>query len=134
MKVFQTDQNGYFVGVVHADPDPLTPDEWLIPGGCVTVAPPENPEGRARFVNGNWIVEPTPEPEPEPEPQPFTVNYVKAEAARRIKAFAPLWRQLNAMREGDTALFEQIDAIRAASDKLEALDPIPDPATWDGWP
>jgi len=58
---------------------------------------------------------------------------IKAEAKRRIESIAPLWRQINAMREGDTALFDKIDAIRAASDKLEAMDPIPDDITDDQW-
>jgi hypothetical protein len=47
---------------------------------------------------------------------------VKAEAARRIEAVAPLWRQTNALRSplGSTdPLFARLDAIRAASDAIE---------------
>lgn len=51
---------------------------------------------------------------------------VKAEARRRILAFAPEWKQLNAIREGDSELFAKLDAIRAASDALEAMEPIPE--------
>lgn len=60
----------------------------------------------------------------------FTVTAadVKAEAARRIEARWPLWKQLNLSREGGIAMDEMhagIDAIRAASNALEAQDPIP---------
>lgn len=59
MQVWQLDESGYLVGPVQAEPDPLTPDAWLIPGGCVTVAPPEIPPGqRARWVGDLWELEP----------------------------------------------------------------------------
>ncbi|MGK6323776.1 hypothetical protein ACMGDM_11925 [Sphingomonas sp. DT-51] len=55
---------------------------------------------------------------------------VKAEAARRIHAVAPLWRQLNDARDLATApgerraaierRFAAIDGLRAASNRLEA--------------
>lgn len=49
---------------------------------------------------------------------------VKAEAARKIEEISPWWRQQNDMRiptpEGE-ARFAQIDAIRAQSNKDEAL-------------
>jgi hypothetical protein len=59
MLVFQTDYDGYFVGPNYADESPLEPGVWLIPGGCVTVEPPQfNAEiERARWVNNEWIVE-----------------------------------------------------------------------------
>jgi hypothetical protein len=51
------------------------------------------------------------------------VRQVKREAARRIEAIAPVWRQLNDARvpsgEG-AARFAAIDAVRAASDAIEA--------------
>lgn len=69
-----------------------------------------------------------------PPPPPITAFDVKAEARRRILAFAPEWKQLNAIREGDSDLFAALDAIRAASDVIEAMDPIPldfaDDAYW----
>ena len=64
---------------------------------------------------------------------------VKAQAAARILAVAPEWKQLNLIRDGDPdGLFPQIDAIRAASNILEAA--VTDgsftgaPADWAGWP
>lgn len=51
------------------------------------------------------------------------IRAVKRHAARRIDAIAPIWRQLNDQRapsrEGE-ARFAAIDAIRAASDAIEA--------------
>lgn len=57
-----------------------------------------------------------------------TPALVKAEAARRIEARYPAWRQLNVLGEGGAALAEMqafINPIRAASNALEALNPIP---------
>lgn len=70
MKVYQTDHEGFFVGAVEADPDPLETGNWIIPGGCVTEEPPALTEGqRAHWTGSEWkVVDPVPEPEPEPEP------------------------------------------------------------------
>ena len=54
------------------------------------------------------------------------VAAVKREAARRIDAISPIWRQLNDLRatggagQAGKARFAQIDAIRAAADLIEA--------------
>ena len=85
------------------------------------------------------------------------IRRVKREAARRIEAASPIWRQMNDLRwlmltatntptddERGQALarFETIDAIRAASDSIEAeitaataaqLDAL-DIATHPAWP
>jgi hypothetical protein len=62
MICYQT-QDGVFVGLATADPDPLTPGQYLYPGGCVAFAPPAfSAQERARFANGGWVVEPLPEP------------------------------------------------------------------------
>ena len=70
--VYQTDAEGFFIGPVQADPSPLEPGVWLIPGGAVEVEPPALTEGqKAQWVNGAWaVIEPPPPPEPEPEPTP----------------------------------------------------------------
>lgn len=63
---------------------------------------------------------------------------LRVEAARRIEARYPIWRQLNVMREGGeplAAMTAFIDAVRAASDQLEVLEPIPgDFASDHRWP
>lgn len=72
-EVYQTDQSGFFVGVVAADESPLEPGVFLIPAGCVETPPPELPEGMAaRWVNDKWVLEAilvAPASPPEPEPQ-----------------------------------------------------------------
>ncbi|POF99971.1 DUF4376 domain-containing protein [Pseudomonas putida] len=50
--VFQTDSRGLYVGTALADPSPLEPGVWLIPGGCVDVPPPQAPENKAPLWNG----------------------------------------------------------------------------------
>ncbi|WJV21650.1 MULTISPECIES: DUF4376 domain-containing protein [Pseudomonas] len=53
--VYQTDPRGLYVGPVEADPNPLEPGELLIPGGCVTVPPPETPEHKvAHWTGKKW--------------------------------------------------------------------------------
>lgn len=59
MIVYQTDDSGYFMHSVEADPDPMTPGNFLIPRGCVKVAPPKLSDNEAaQWANGNWIVVP----------------------------------------------------------------------------
>lgn len=91
-----------------------------------------------------------------PPPVPPSVDDVKAEANRRIIAICPEWRQRNLLAqaailaekgranwtpaeltawEAGQALWNRIAAIRAASDQIEALDPIPmDYAADERWP
>jgi hypothetical protein len=71
MQVYQTDRAGFFINISRADPDPLTPGSWLIPGGCVVEKPPTLIEGqRAQWINNHWaIIDPEPIPEPIPEPE-----------------------------------------------------------------
>lgn len=59
MNVYQTDDDGYFVGTVTADPDPLTPGNWLIPRGCVGTAPPAlGANETAHWAGGAWTKRP----------------------------------------------------------------------------
>ena len=86
MQVYQTDHEGFYIGTNNADPDPMDEGNWLIPGGCVTVAPPTLAEGqRAQWVGSGWtVVDPEPEPEPEPIPEPtYEELLAQAEADRR---------------------------------------------------
>ena len=91
--VYQTDAEGFFIGAVAADPSPLEPDVWLIPGGAVEEQPPALSDGqRARWVSGAWaVIDPPPPPEPEPEPTPEEIlaaerAAVNAERDRRLVA------------------------------------------------
>lgn len=63
----------------------------------------------------------------------------KAEAERRIEVRWPLWRQINALRAGQS--MDWIDAVRAASNSIEARLPQDaagllafDPAASAEWP
>lgn len=78
-QVSQLDQDGYFVGVVFADPSPLEPGVFLIPGGAVDAPAPTILEGQRAKWNGQWVFEDIPQPEPEPkpetEPEPEPIPY-----------------------------------------------------------
>ncbi|MNJ42187.1 hypothetical protein D3C77_371440 [compost metagenome] len=50
--VYQTDHLGIYTGPTVADRSPLEPDVWLIPAGCVDVAPPAVPEFKAAHWDG----------------------------------------------------------------------------------
>jgi hypothetical protein len=64
MIVYQTDHQGFFVGPVAADPSPLEPGIWLIPGGAVEIAPPPLNDGeQARWTDSGWEIVPPTEPE-----------------------------------------------------------------------
>lgn len=108
-----------------------------------------------RIINGERV-EMTPEEvaafEASRVPQLPSVDQIKAEAHRRIVAICPEWKQRNltaqaaqlaekgrdnwtaeevAAWNAGKALWEQIVALRAASDALEAMDPIPTDYTDD---
>jgi hypothetical protein len=80
MQVYQTDNEGFYIGTNNADPDPIQAGNWLIPGGCVTAEPPALTDGqRAQWTGSAWVVvDPVPEPEPEPEPEP-TLEELRAQ-------------------------------------------------------
>lgn len=63
MKLYQTDDNGYYIGEVTADVDPLDSMRYLIPRGCVAEAPPETPDWAVpRLIDGVWSSEQVPAP------------------------------------------------------------------------
>ena len=71
-RVYQCDQNGYFLCKSYADPSPLEEDAYLIPAGCVELAPPEHDitTQRARWEVSNWVLDAIPqEQELEQDPE-----------------------------------------------------------------
>ena len=50
--VYQTDHLGIYVGTAVADLSPLEADVWLLPAGCVEVAPPAIPQYKAALWDG----------------------------------------------------------------------------------
>ena len=52
-------EDGVFLGIAQAYPDPREPDRIVLPGACVSVAPPAFEAGKqARWFDGKWIIEP----------------------------------------------------------------------------
>lgn len=76
------------------------------------------------------------------EAQAIVALAIRREAARRIEARIPLWRQVNALRDNTDPGFHEIDSIRAASNLIEqataevstiealAIFPIADNPIW----
>lgn len=68
-------------------------------------------------------------PRPSPRPPMILAGTIKAEAQRRIEARYPMWRQMNILRAGAAEEIEAmgrfIDAIRGASDVLDAMPTVP---------
>jgi len=116
--------------------------------------------GPVQIVGGEpmaeWVVERPLTPEEVQTRRDRKIRRVKAEANRRIVALCPEWKQRNltaqaaqlakkgeanwTTAEADAwaageALWLQIAAIRAASDTIEAMDPLPVDVTDDTlWP
>lgn len=84
--VCQLDHDGYFVGVVAADPSPLEEGVWLIPARCVESDPPkEFPGQRVRWEKGEWKYEDIPvPPQPPVAPVPTAKEICKTEAKYRL--------------------------------------------------
>ncbi len=62
---------GEYTGAGLADPSPLEPGQFLIPGYATTVEPPEPQDGFfRRFVDGAWGFSPIVAPETPPTPEP----------------------------------------------------------------
>lgn len=79
----QLDERGYVIGVVIADPSPLEPDVYLIPGYAVDAEPPVVPAGmRAKWNGSGFDFEEILRPGHVPVP---TTEEIKASVWDRIK-------------------------------------------------
>ncbi len=125
MNVYQTDAQGYFVGVTTADVDPLNPTEWLIPAGCVVEAPEDIPDGsRAKWAGSQWVSEVIPvEPEPE-EPEP-TPQDVLVRSERDSLLAATDWTA-----NSDVTMSDEMRTYRQALRDVPAQAGFPDDVTW----
>tara|TARA_R110000782_G_scaffold215380_1_gene303082 strand:+ start:1688 stop:2080 length:393 start_codon:yes stop_codon:yes gene_type:complete len=126
MNVYQTDAQGYFVGVTTADPDPMLEGAWLIPAGCVTEAPADAPEGsRAKWTGSAWAMEVIPvEPDPEePEPIPQDV-LVRGERDSLLSAYD--WTQVADAPVDQAAWATYRQALR----DIPAQADFPNTVTW----
>lgn len=82
MIAYQTNDDGYYLGPVEADKSPLEEDVFLIPAGCVLLAPPQFDANthRCRWDGEQWQLDLVPLPEPEPEPDPVDPIRVASQA------------------------------------------------------
>ena len=142
-------ETGQYLGESVAVADPLDAGRFLVPANATKTAPPaEQPNKMRVFENGMWLFRQIVADgaiSSQTDPTPFDV---KLEAGRRILAIAPDWKQRNLtaraaefaikLAEGGTltaaekderaageAIWTRIKSIRAASDALEAMNPIP---------
>lgn len=82
--VSQLDSQGVFVCAVAADPSPLEPGVFLIPGSAVDAAPPILPDGhRAKWNGSGFDIEEIPR---QPEPPVPTLDEQKAFKNAEINA------------------------------------------------
>jgi hypothetical protein len=82
MIVYQTDNQGFYLGPVQADESPLEAGVFLIPAGCVEEEPPTfSGNERPRWEGGRWVLETIPEPQPITLPLNQLVN---VERDRRV--------------------------------------------------
>ena len=103
MLVYQTDPNGVFVGVTYADPDPMQPGEWLLPGGCVQQEPPATPEGYDAVFTDAWYLVPT-----------TVVTEAPAKTLEDIRASTSLDRAAFCNGLADAGVISDNEAIAAA--------------------
>lgn len=79
-------EDGRYTGKGEADPDPMTPGEWLLPAFCTPLVPPfAGPDQITRFDGSQWVVEDKPvppAPEPPPPPTPAQVRVQRAAAVQ----------------------------------------------------
>lgn len=88
--VFQCDPDGWYLGEVEADEDPLEPGRYLIPAHAVETAPPARPwpDGKVpRWDGSDWIMLPPPvDPEPPPPVEsPPTAEQIMARLEARVQ-------------------------------------------------
>jgi hypothetical protein len=59
MKAYQTDSQNFYIGEVNCQESPLEPGVFLMPGGCIDVAPPSVSENEIAYWNGSsWEIKP----------------------------------------------------------------------------
>lgn len=101
MIVYQTNAQGVFLWPVEADPSPLEPERFLIPAGCVTVAPPAIPPEMMAVWNGAiWSLLPLPSEQDAPtaDTAPPTADQILAQLTKAIDMHveaAAITRQYN---------------------------------------
>lgn len=136
MQVWQVGEDGFLVGPVTAEPDPLQPGHWLIPRGCITVPPPEVPTGqRARWTGEHWVLEPAQPTRWRVLRSTLVSRLTEAEAAALETLVATLpararqrWQAVRWVWSDDPELLAAAAALGWPAERLaERLAPDPDP-------
>lgn len=87
-------KTGAYIGNDEAYPDPLTPDEYLIPAHATTIAPAEPGVGKYAKWNGTeWTIEDIEEPVPVTPSEPDLA--LEARAKRNALIADTDWTQLS---------------------------------------
>lgn len=116
-KVLQLDANNYFIGINWAEESPKEPGVFHIPGGCIDYFEPElQPNERARWNDGSWVIEDKPAEIKDAQETPKVLTYVE----KRLSEYPPMSDYLDAVVKGDQ---EQIDAYVAACRAVKAKYP-----------
>lgn len=103
-KVLQLDANKYYVGVNWAEESPKEPGVFHIPGGCIDYFEPElQPNERARWNDGSWVIEDKPVQQQEVEPVERVLTY----AEKRAAEYPPISEFLDGMVKGDQAQMDR---------------------------
>lgn len=125
-------------------------------GWVAYTASPNDPEQTGRDLHAQIVADDAAAAYVAPEPDPIPAQLVKNEAYRRIVSIVPEWKQRNltaqaailadkgranwtteelAAWDAGEALWARVAAIRAASNTIEAMDPIPQDFDDDSyWP
>lgn len=110
--VYQTDKDGWFVSAVDADESPLEEGVFLIPAGCVEVAPPQTvPTGSYPKWDGTqWVVTAIPAvPTPVVDPAVAAFNAMQAQ-------LIALQKQLNDLQASVIQALPTTPAVATPSD------------------
>jgi hypothetical protein len=104
MKTYNYHPETYeYAGEGLADPNPLEPENWLIPGNCSVVPPPSPVEGKTIHFDEEtkaWIYKDIPPPPPAPEDS-FTY------ADRRRFEYPDFGDYLDGVVKGDQAQIDE---------------------------
>tara|TARA_B110000858_G_C17732647_1_gene440914 strand:- start:39 stop:428 length:390 start_codon:yes stop_codon:yes gene_type:complete len=125
MNVYQTNNDGVFVGITTADQDPIDASNMLIPAGCVETAPPTTTDEQlARWDGTAWAVEDIPAPEADPDDEPVDPA-VTARAERDGLIAATDWWALS-----DRTMTAEQTAYRQALRDITDQADFPTNITW----
>ena len=128
MNVYQANYDGYYVGTLVADPDPLMDGQFLVPAGSYTDAPQsfDPATQRAKRVNDAWVIEDIPVVTPDPTPTAAELLEIERAAMNPyLRAFRAAMKIVSAT--GFLHLLDKVDLSVAAA---KNADPYADLVIW----